>query len=295
MSMDYSSGTVISDHGVTLAIPGNVESVRMRLSDALQKLGYRILGEQPLYAKRNSQGCAKWDCSLNVLDYPTTVTILLKPTNNVSVVATFNYEVKSYLRMTKGDKQTLAREAEAMAALSTERLAISACRACGTQITDESHFCRRCGAPLVLDVPELEVLRLTRDTRGSYHNIFFGLIMLVLAFVAVGLFLIIPGPRIYWPLFWVAIPLATYALFLLLQGSWQLHRTLNPKSTKSIATSAQPVFNAPVVTTALPPAPPNASITEGTTDLLSVNDRRIPEPVRRKDRTTAEIDADGLM
>lgn len=295
MSTDYSSGTVISDHDVTLAIPGNVESVRMRLSDALQKLGYRILGEQPLYAKRKSQGCATWDCSLNVLDYPTTVTILLKQTNNVSVVATFNYEVKSYLPMTKGDKQTLAREAEAITALSTERLAISACRACGTQITDESHFCRRCGAPLVLDVPELEVLRLTRATRGSYHNIFVGLVTLLLAFLAVGLFFILPGPRIYWPLFWFAIPLATYALFLLLQGSWQLHRTLNPKSTKSIATSTQPVFNAPAVTTALPPSPPNASITEATTDLLTVNDRRIPEPVRRQDRTTAEIDADGLM
>ena len=280
-----------------LAIPGNVESVRMRLSDALQKLGYRILGEQPLYAKRKSQGCAAWDCSLNVLDYPTTVTISLKQTNNVAVVATFNYEVKSYIPMTKGDKQTLAREAEAMAALSTERLAISACRACGTQITDESHFCRRCGAPLVLDdVPELEVLRLTRATRGSYHNIFVGMIALLSALVAILLFFAINGPRINSRLLiWFAIPLAGYALFLLLQGAWQLHRTLNPKSTKSMATSAQPVFNAPAVTTALPSAPPNASITEATTDLLSVNDRRVPEPVRRRDRTTAEIDAERLM
>lgn len=136
MSTGYSSGTVLSDHDVTLAIPGDVEGVRARLSDALQKLGYRVLGEQPLYAKRSSRGCAAWDCSLNILDYPTSVTISIKQTNNVAVVASFNYEIKSYMMMTKGDKQTLTREAEAIAALATERLAISACRACGTQVTD---------------------------------------------------------------------------------------------------------------------------------------------------------------
>jgi hypothetical protein len=295
MSTAYFSGATVTDHDVTLAIPGDVEGVRMRLSDALQKLGYRVLGDQPLYAKRASRGCATWDCSLNALDYPTTVTISLKQTNGVAVVATFNYEIKSYMSMTKGDKQTLEREAEAMAALSTERLAISTCRACGTQITDESHFCRRCGAPLVLDVPELEVLRLTRSARGSYHNILFAMIMLLSALLLVGLFFIIPGPRIYWPLLWIAAPLGGYALFALLQGVWQLHRTLNPKSTKSIAPTAQPALDAPAVTTALPPARPGASITEATTDLLSAHDRRVPEPVRRKDRTTAEIDADGLM
>ena len=295
MSTDYLSGTILSDHDVTLAIPGDVEGVTMRLRDALQKLGYRVVGEQPLYAKRSSQASAAWDCSLNTLDYATTVTISLKQTNNVAVMATFNYEIKSYIPMTKGDKQTLAREAEAMAALATDRLAISACRSCGTQVTDESHFCRRCGAPLVLDVPELEVLRLTRATRGSYHNIFVGMITLLVALLFVALFFILPGPRIYWPFLWLAITFATYGLFLLLQASWQLHRTLNPKSTKSIVTSAQPAFSAPAVTTALPPARPSASVTEGTTDLLSVNDRRVPEPVRRKDRTTAEIDADGLM
>ncbi len=297
MSTAYlgTTGTTVSDHDVTLAIPGDVEHVRMRLIAALQKLGYRVLGEQPLYAKRSSQGCATWDCSLNALDYPTTVTISLKQTNNVAVVATFNYEIKTYMSMTKGDRQTLAREAEAMAALATERLAISACRACGTQITDESHFCRRCGAPLVLDVPELEILRLTRATRGSYHNIFLGMITLLSALLLVLLFFVIPGPRIYWTLLWIAAPLAFYALFLALQGVWQLHHALNPKSTKTITPAAQPVFNAPAVTTALPPAQPGASITEATTDLLSVNDRRVPEPVGRKDRTTAEIDADGLM
>jgi len=293
MSTDYLSGTVVSDHDLTLAIPGDVESVRLRLSDALQKLGYRVLGEQPLYAKRKGHGFAAWGCSLNVLDYPTTLTISLKQTNNVAVLATFNYQVKSYL--TKGDKQTLAREAEALAALATERLAISACRACGTQVDDESHFCRRCGAPLVMDVPELEILRLTRSTRTSYYNLFLGLAALLLSAVLALLFFILPGPTIYWPLLWIGFTVAGFALFLFLQGVWQLHRTLNPTSTKTTVTSAQPAFGAPAITTALPPARPMTSVTEATTDLLSTNERRVPEPVRRKEPTTAEIDAGGLM
>jgi hypothetical protein len=288
------SGTTITDHDLTLAIPGEVASVRQRLVDAIQKLGYRILGEQPIHAKRGSHGAACWDCSLNVLDYPTTLTISLKQTNDVAVIATFSYEIKSYMRMTKGDRQTLAREAEAIAALATERLAISACRACGTQVTDESHFCRRCGAPLVLDVPELEVLRLTRATRGSYHNIFVGLIALFLALLTVLPVFIVNGARIYWPLVGVGIPFASYALFLLVQAMWQLHYTLNPKTAKSVtAATAKPALSASV-TTALPPARRVASVTEGTTDLL-INDRRIPEPVRRKDHDTAEIDTDRLM
>src|ERR1041385_8788739 len=152
MSVDYTSSTTVSDHDLTLAIPGDAGTVRARLVNALQTLGYKVLGDQPLYAKRGRHGCAAYDCSLNVLDYPTTLTISLKQTNDVAVLATFSYEIKSYMRMTKGDRQTLAREAEAIAALTMERSALSACRMCGTQVMDESHFCRRCGAPLAFDV-----------------------------------------------------------------------------------------------------------------------------------------------
>src|SRR5215813_7515017 len=99
MSTDYMSGTTISDHDLTLAIPGEVGSVRMRLIEAIQKLGYKILGEQPIYAKRLAKGVS---CgSLNVLDYPTTLTLSLKQTNDLSVLATFNFEIKSYMRMTR--------------------------------------------------------------------------------------------------------------------------------------------------------------------------------------------------
>ena len=289
MSADYT----ISDHDLTLAIPGDVGSVRTRLITAIQTLGYKILGEQPIYAKRGRQGAATWDCSLNVLDYPTTLTISLKQTNDAAVLASFNYEIKSYMRMTKGDRQTLAREAEAIAALATERSVLSACRTCGTQVTDESHFCRRCGAPLALDVAELEVLRLTRNARGSYHNLFVGVVSLLLAMLTTLIFFIVNGVRIVGPLLFIAIPLVSYGLFLLIHGAWQLHRTLNPNKTKSVANAALPAFKSSV-TTALPPAPVNASITEGTTNLLSL-DARQKEPVARRDRDTTGLDSDQLM
>src|SRR5215217_6971220 len=281
MSTEY---TTVSDNDVTLAIPGEIGSVRERLIEAVQKLGYKILGEQPIYAKRGKQGSACYDCSINVLDYPTTLTVSLKQTNDAAVLATFSYEIKSYMRMTKGDRKTLGREAEAIIALATERLVISACRSCGTQVTDESHFCRRCGAPLVLDVPELEVLRLTKDTRGSYHQIVVGTVMLLLAALTFIPVTIVKGGGIYAPLFWVVIPFASYALFMLLQGVWQLHHTLNPKGTKTLTTDPQPAFKS-ATTTALPPA--NISVTEVTTSLL-----RSKEPIHRKDPNTAEFDTD---
>jgi hypothetical protein len=289
MSTDYSSTTTISDHDLTLAIPGDVGSVRARLVNAIQTLGYKVLGDQPLYAKRGSQCSAKWDCSLNVLDYPTRLTISLKQTNDAAVLATFNYEVKSYMRMTKGDRQTLAREAEAITALATERAAASTCRTCGTQVMDESNFCRRCGAPLALDVPELEVLRLTRNARASYQRIFVGVIVSLLALLTVVPWFFLIGGRIVSPMLWVGIPLATYGLFLLLNGARQLHKTLNPATTKTIATAAHPAFKSSVTTTALPPAPVN-SVTEVTTNLLSPK-----EPVPRKNRNTSGLDSDQLM
>ena len=284
MSTDFMSGsTTVSDHNLTMAIPGDVASVRDRLVDAVQQLGYKVMGEQPIYAKRNARASARWDCSLNSLDYPTTLNIALKQTNDVSVVATFNYEIKNCLGLTKGDRQTLAREAEAIAALAIERHAVSACRACGTQITDESHFCRRCGAPLVLDVPELEILRLTRSARGSHHHVVIGLFAVVIGLALIMTLFLTMGLRIT-PGFWIGFCFATYGIVSLIQGTWQLHFALNPKTpTKSLTAPAQPAFRSSV-TTALPPASGRVSVTEGTTELL-----------RRREHDTAEIDTDQLM
>ncbi len=295
MSTDYLYGTTDIEHDLSLAIPGDVASVRARMIQALQTVGYRVVAEQPILAKRGKQGAAKYDCSFNVLDYATTLTISLKQTNDVAVLATFNYEVKSCTFVTKGDRETLRYEAEAIAALATERLAMFACRACGTQVSDESHFCRRCGAPLVMDLPELEILRLIKGTRSAYPKLLTGIAMLFLA--SLTLIPILVAARIFGPFLWAGIPLGICGFIFALQGAWQLHRTLNPKDTKSAsATPRLQPGSATSVTTALPPRPANASITEGTTDLLvPALDRRKPEPVHRRSESTAEMDPERLM
>jgi hypothetical protein len=297
MSTDYLNGTTDIDHDITLAIPGDADSVRARLIQALQTLGFRVVAEQPIYAKRAAKGAAKYGCSFNVLDYQTTLTISLRQTNELALLATFNYEVKSCTYVTKGDRHLLEREAEAIAALATERLAMSTCRACGTPVNDESHFCRRCGAALVLDLPELEILRLTKGARHGSHNVFMGVLLLLLAALTLLPIFIVAGTRLFTPFVGVGVPLGILGFFLAFQGVWQLYRTLNPKDAKSAMPRLQPGFGTSA-TTALPPRPVNASITEGTTDLLvPARERRTPEPVpvHRKGESTAEIDPERLM
>jgi hypothetical protein len=277
------------DYDLSLTITGEVESLRPRLREALQTLGYTVLGDQPLYAKRGAQGGARWECSFEALDYPTRLTISLKQINNIAVVATFNYEIKTHACMTKGDRQTLAREAEAIAALASERHAMSACPACATPVTDDSHFCRRCGSPLVIDAPELEVLRLTRKTRTAYHNQFLGIVLFALA-AFVLLSLIVVGPKAVTFVIGFASVLGLFGLLALLQGLWQLHFSLNPKPVEK-AIRPHPTFDVGQ-TKALRPTPVHASVTEGTTELLRIdhaNNDDNQELVVRQPLDTGEI------
>lgn len=298
MSTDFlQSSTTESDHSVSLTITGDVESLRPRLIEAVQELGYTVLGEQPIYAKRGAQCAARSGCSFEVLDYPTRLTLTLRQINEIAVVANFNYEIKSFMRMTKGDRQTLEREAEAIAALASERF-ISACPSCGTQITDDSHFCRRCGAPLVVDIAELEVLRLTRKTRASLHNLVVTVVSLLVA-VALLLPVFLVEPKVAKMLLVFSAGVGIFGLFALVPSVWQLHRTLNPKITKETTARSQPALAAAALTTALPAAPARGSITEGTTELLTANlnreIRRPAEPAIPKVFDTGEVDDDRLM
>ena len=286
----------VSDYDVTLTITGDIESLRPRLSEAIQRLGYSVLGEQPLYAKRSAKGGARWDCSFEVLDYPTRLTISLKQVNDIAVVATFSYEVKSYKHMTKGDRQTLVREAEAIAALASERLSISACPSCATPITDDSHFCRRCGAPLVVEVAELEVFRLTRKSRTAYHNLVIGVVTLFVANLIL-LPLLWVEPKLFKVLLTIGSAFGAFGLFALLQGIWQLHFALNPNASQQAIAHPAPAFTAPL-TQALPAVPARASVTEGTTELLpniENNEHRTAEPVPRQALDTGEVDDERLM
>lgn len=293
MSADYLGMTTASDHDVTLTITGDVDSLRPRLLDALQKLGYTVLGEQPIYAKRAAQCGARYDCSFEVLDYPTRLTISLKQINDIAVVATFGYEIKSYKHMTNGDRQTLQREAEAIAALASQRLSRSACPACATPVTDDSHFCRRCGAPLEVDVAELEVLRLTRKSRTAYHNMIVGVVLLVIMSLLM-LPMIWAEPKLFKILLVFASTVGLLGIMAMAQGLWQLHYTLNPKPTLEMKALPGSTVRSRA-TQALPDAREHLSVTEGTTELLVPaprRDDRSAEPAKVLD--TGEVD-DRLM
>lgn len=296
MSAEYlGTSTTISDHDVTLTIMGDAVSMRPRLVEAVQKLGYTVLGEQPLHARRGAQGGARWDCSFEVLDYPTRITISLRQVNDICVIATFNYEFKSYRGLTKGDQQTLLREAEAIAALASERLSLSACPACATPITDDSHFCRRCGAPLAVEVTELEVLRLTRKARTAHHNLVLGVMLLFLASLVL-LPLLWVEPKLFKVLLVIGPALGTFGLIAMLQGVWQLHYALNPKPAEAMP-RPQPTLTTPL-TKALQQAPSRGSVTEGTTELLVNIDHvssHAKEPVAVKALDTGEVDDERLM
>ncbi len=300
MSTELLTGTRERDHDLSLTITGEVEVLRPRLAEALQRLGYTVLGDSPLYAKRAAQSGARYGYSFESLNHPTNLTIVLKQINDIAVVATFHYEVKSCQRMTRGDRQTLGREAEATVALASERMAISACPSCATPVTDDSHFCRRCGAPLTVDQPELEVLRLTRKSRTAYHNIFIGMvILLVAAAIFVPMFWLWAEPKAFEALLVFGSIASGFGLIALCQGVWQLHYALNPKAVK-LTNRSQPILSAPQ-TKALPPLNARSSVTEGTTELLHTDDRRRADPLPRTSietgevLDTGEIDDDRLM
>ena len=292
MSNEWLGNTQVSDHDVTLTITGEIESLRPRLTAAIEKLGYTILGEQPIYGKRGAQGAARRGCSFAVLDYPTRLTIALKQINNIAVVATFQYEVKSCVRMTKGDRQTLLREAEAIAALGKQG-SISACPACATPVIDDSHFCRRCGAPLVVEVAELEVLRLTKKSRSAYNNLVLGVLALCVAAVLFSPLLWV-DPKLFRALLILGSGAVAFGLFAMLQGVLQLHSTLKPRPAE-LTVRAQTVFTARP-TAALHPAMARASITEGTTELLVSNIQHDEQQsVLHKVLDTGEVDDERLM
>src|SRR5262245_59122124 len=113
------------EHQFKRTIPGNIETVRERICDALEDLDYAVLGDNPIQAKRRRRRNL-WIAT--ILEYQTQLTIALKQISGASTLATFDYEVE-YL-FSKGDRRTLEREAEAIIALVKKPPGSSICKAC---------------------------------------------------------------------------------------------------------------------------------------------------------------------
>lgn len=275
-----------SDHDVTLTLLGDAESLRPRIVEAVEQLGYKVLSDRPLQAKRAAEGGARYSCSFEPLEYPTKLTINLKQINATSVVATFYYEVQSHgWGLGEGDHKTLLRESQAIAALATERNSVAACFSCGTEVTDDSRFCRRCGAPLAGEVAEVEVWRLTKKTRISLHGIVTGVFILFLTALLVSLAFYFGGPKLEKIAMIFGTILAAFGLWSLIEGIWILHKTLNPAETKTIDASApRAQMGKAQPTNYLTQPKPVASITEGTTELLipQYDDSPVAVPIKKR-------------
>lgn len=284
------SGYGITEYQSRRVLIGDVETVRQRFIEALEKLGYSVISDQPLIAKNSvkQSGLSCMNCFPGALGSPTKLTIGLRLSNSNSTLATFDYSIMNPV-ITKGDRQTLEREIDALLALATARPPAIVCAACGTNLTSDSRFCRACGAPSSSEAPaEVEVLRLTSEARASHQNIVGSVlsILFVLAMALPVIFFARKGPKAGTILLIVGELLA---FCWLLYGMYRLHRTLNPRPVEKTL----PVTNAVHVlasldTAALPQLPAHNSVTEGTTELLTTPER-VAVPVNRQGRDTGPI------
>jgi len=277
-------------------LTGNIESVRSRLSAALERLGYDVVEEEPaLHGRRGAKGWGTWYASADVLDYAMTLIIRLKPLGAHSTRATFDYIIK-HPYLSRGEKEVLTREAEAITALATVRAADKICAACGTESTDDSRFCRRCGAPMTSEHAEIKVLQMTAEARAGHTSVVTSAIMLMVTSIIALITLIIAGTGAMsakgaWTLAIIGGIIGFLNLLVTLFAWNRLNRALKPKRKEqhvalNVTAEQAITANEPV---ALPPTAARASITEGTTELLDA--RRQPErvPIYREDRDTGAM------
>jgi hypothetical protein len=288
-TLEGGGSVYVGEHTCRRVLAGDLESARERLVYALERLDYTVLSEQPIQAKRVAR---KGSLSADFLDYARRLNVALRPQSDAATLVTFDFAVTHNGLMTRGDRQTLERESDAIHALAAARPAPTLCASCGTENTADSRFCRLCGTPNAVGEPaELEVMRLTAGARGSLQEIFMGLLVVTLV-AALFLPLVLFGGAKAAKAGWIFFVVGQVVGWLTLAyGTLRLHRTLNPKEERPKLAPAAAHAPAPPLPTharerALPPRTARASVTEATTDLLSDDPREpIPLPLRRKGDT----------
>lgn len=264
-------------------LPGSVENVRHQLFGAIESLGYDIIEDEPnIIARRGAHGWASWYGSADILDYATTLTVRLKAVGENSTRATFDYLIKHPM-LNDSEKSVLVQEAKTIAALSKKQAIEKMCSVCETESTDDSKFCRRCGAPLTSEQAEREVLRMMAEVRAGKTSVVAATIsMLVSAALLITsliLYVAAANPNIFkLPLIlgMIAVSFAIMSSFF----AWnRLKRALETPAEKP-AQNFPRYAPASVETGEFEQLPPSrevpASITEGTTNLLDQEWTRQP-------------------
>jgi hypothetical protein len=286
--IDGTSGLSRTNQVLRSVLSGDSESARLRLTRALEKLGYNVISEDPLYARKGARGSAAYYCSFDILDYPRKLKIGLKALGPNATLATFDYAAEHFATVSfKGDLQTLKLEAEAIIALASQNATTTLCTACGTNQPDDSRFCRICGAPNVGGAPaEVEVLRLTAGARAGHHKIVAAVIWALAPLMGALVGIIFLGAKVDRLTIGIlsALIINLIAWFFVLHAS---RKTLNPEA------SQRPVFPVSQPGVALPSTystslPEPKFVTEGTTELLSPKQKeREKELVFRRGRDTS--------
>jgi len=271
-----------TEHYIKRVLTGNVASVRQRLSAVLERLDYDFIddeGEFEIQAKRNSRGWAGAYASADVLEYPRTLIIKLKPLSESSTRASFAYIIK-HPSLNRGEKEVLTREAETIVKLATIRATDKICTVCGTESTDDSRFCRKCGSPMTGDETALEVLRMTAEIRSGHTSVVTSAVIsaaTVVVTLAALLTILGSGVIIKGVFLLLIVSLIFSALNVAIIGfGWKrLNNALksNNKEQKILSgkTTTQTLPGAE--TSALPQPISFSSVTEGTTELFNENEK----------------------
>ena len=266
----------MTEHYHKRVLAGSPESVRLSLVKVLEQLGYDILDDEPnvIRGRRGPRGWASAWASADVLEYPMTLIVKLKPNGPHATLVTFDYVVK-HPSVSKGERAVLTREAEAISSMAMVRAIEKVCPACGTDATDDSRFCRRCGAPMTVQTSDLELLRMAAEVRAGYTSIVGSAIVQASASLLIGVSLLVmllmgtAFPKGLSAVLLLGV-LASFANILIIAFGWnRISRALKTKERETPAIQNYPAHE-------LSPAdekfavPAAASVTEATTNLLDI-------------------------
>lgn len=281
-------GYGVGEHTTRRVMAGDVETVRARLVYALESLGYAVVSENPLQARRGKQ---KDIVRADFNEHARKVAVGLRQGGAAATQVTFDFAVTHGGCMTRGDLLTLEREADAFVALAQAPPASGLCRSCGTENGGDARFCRLCGAPSVSGAPaELEVLRLTAAARGGLQEVVGGVLIAALALAAALAMILMGRPKAVNAGWIILLVGEIIGWWMALYGMARIHRALNRKPDTRLLPAA------PSATTQLPHAreaalpPGHFSVTDGTTELLDAAPRRREKvPARREPSDTSPI------
>lgn len=285
-AVDASGVAYVGGHSIRRVLAGDIESVRRRLAAGLEALGYTVLSENPLQARREQlKDCIRADFT----EHQRRLAVLLRPSSETATTVVFDFTVVHAGLMTKGDCRTLEREVDAIIALAEAPGSTGVCRSCGTENGEGGRFCRLCGAPNEAGEPaELELLRLTAASRAGLQEMVCGVAIALLALAVALAFMFTGRPKAINVGWGVLVIGELVGWWMALYGMLRIHRGLNRRP------DAKLLHAAPSVTTQLPHAreaslpPAHISVTEGTTELFD-NVPRERVHARREHSDTSPI------